>query len=107
MKIVLEIPDFPGAERRALFVFAGITPIAEKLPGKPWKIKTGHCSQCGKCCSKFNQELVFPPVINKVCLLLEEKGKVKRCSLGVNRPMGCAVTHPSIEGCTVKYEEVD
>jgi len=106
LNVDVEIPDFPDADKRTLFIFAGITCVAVKPAGESWRVKTGHCKMCGGCCSKFKKDRLFPPVVNGVCQFLEEKGEHTRCVLGINRPFNCAIADSPAEGCSVKYVEV-
>ena len=110
MKIELDIPDWligEGRQTRGIFVMAGIEPVAIKLPGQPWKVKTGRCSNCGKCCEHLKvvgSMDTFPPITNGICNYLIPDGQKKVCSLGLSRPFGCSIALCSKEGCTVTYE---
>ena len=110
MKIALEIPDniVPDFKERNIRVFAGIDLIAEKLRGDKWKIKVSGCSMCGKCCMNLSKEHIFPVIDGRCIYLVNPPGYGDKwiCSLGVNRPHGCAVSTPTADYCTVKYEYV-
>jgi len=110
MKIALEIPDniVDQLKDRNIRLFAGIDLIAEKLRGDKWKIKVSGCSMCGKCCMNLKEDHIFP-VIDGRCIYLEKPpgyGDKWICSLGVNRPRGCAISTPTADYCTVKFEYV-
>ena len=111
MKIDLEIPDniVSDLKDRNIRVFAGIDLIAEKLRGDKWKIKVSGCLMCGKCCMNLKKEHIFPVIDGRCIYLVNPKGYGDKwvCSLGVNRPHGCAVATPTTDYCTVKYEYVE
>lgn len=111
MKINLDFPDdlIEQFKDRNIRIFAGIDLIAEKLRGDKWKIKISGCSMCGKCCMNLKEDHPFP-IIDGQCIYLENPpgyGYKWICGLRVNRPQGCAVSNPTAEYCTVKYEYVE
>ena len=114
MIIEIELPDWPEEEGRGLYILAGIEPIAIKLPNQPWQVKTGRCSNCGKCCRDFKQETDIFPAFHvgvssslPVCDHLISDGPKWVCALGLNRPFICCTSTRKIEGCTVKYETIE
>lgn len=104
MKIELELPDW--ADERTLFVMAGLEMVAFKEPNKPWMIKTGRCSQCGRCCKRLNDRFVFPVEDGRCVHLVKRPAENKYlCGLGFYRPIGCSTGRPrSIPECTEKFE---
>jgi hypothetical protein len=97
MKIEIELPAWCD-ENSYLYLMKGIELVAYKRPNEPWKIKTGRCNKCGRCC---------PPNPRKPrCEHLKKVGWQSICSLGSERPWSCSVHMPgvTIEGCTEKFE---
>lgn len=96
VKIELEIPDW--VLERHLYILAGIELVAFKNVGELWKVKTGRCSVCGKCC-------VFK---SGPCEYLKTVGNEVLCGLGIKRPLNCSMSAEpfGIEGCTEKFEEI-
>lgn len=106
MKIEIEIPDWPGCDRRVTRIMKGIEQIAYKYPDQPWMIKSGRCGQCGKCCQSLSDHHMFPVESGQCSFLVPEPGTdLWRCGLLVHRPYGCCVTEPENEECTSKYKE--
>lgn len=106
----MNIPDdiVSDLKDRNIRILAGIDLIAEKLRGDKWKIKVSGCSMCGKCCMDLKKDHPFP-VIDKQCIYLvnpEGYGDKRICGLRINRPHGCAISNPTADYCTVKYEYV-
>ena len=97
MKIEIELPKW--TEERVIHVLAGIERVAYKYPWeKSFKVKTGRCSMCGRCCKKIDCEH-----------LEKEPGDNDkwRCSLGTMRPYNCCVSRPrKIKECTVEFKEI-
>jgi len=110
MKITLEVPNkiVSDLKDRNIRVFAGIDLIAEKLRGDKWKIKTQKCSMCGKCCMNLKKDHIFPVVDGQCVYLVNPPGYGDKwiCGLRVNRPHGCAISTPTADYCTVKFEYV-
>lgn len=111
MKITLEIPDDVVEDfvERNLYVFAGIDLVAHKYRGKKnWTVKIQRCSQCGTCCKNLKKEHPFPVVDGK-CIYLTQPGGYGGlwfCSLGINRPFGCAIADTDATYCSVKYKSI-
>jgi hypothetical protein len=96
IRVELDLPDW--CRDSWLYLMKGIELVAYQFPGEPWKVKTGRCSMCGKCC---------PPNPRKPrCEHLKKVGSVSPCSLGSERPWSCSVFMPGakIEGCTEAFE---
>jgi len=95
MMIELEIPDW--CVDRWLYLMAGIELVAFKWPNQEWKIKTGRCNKCGRCC---------PPNQSKPrCENLKQVGGEKVCSLGSGRPWSCSVyMDNTLDGCTEAFK---
>ena len=108
MKIEVEIPD--KYKDRNVWIFAGIEPVAFKLfDNQKWKVKTGDCSTCGKCCQNLDNDKWPFKIIDGVCEHLERRpGKKKTylCRLNINRPFGCCIGLKKIPECTVEFEVV-
>lgn len=106
MKIELELPDW--VEDKHLFVMAGIEVVAYKHLGEPWKIKTGRCNYCGKCCMNFdeNDSSFKDQVVDGHCIHLVNYGEQWVCDLGSARPWDCStVIRPqNIPECTEEYK---
>ena len=105
-KIEIDLPDW--ADERAVYVMAGVELVAYKLPGKPLMIKTGRCSQCGRCCKRLNDNFIFP-VEDGRCVHLEKRPAESKylCGLGSFRPVGCSIGMArNIPECTEKFEEL-
>ena len=85
MRIELELPEW--TEERHIYVMAGIELVAYKYLNQPWKVKTGRCNMCGKCCSSFRND--SETIINGTCINLVNDGPKRICKLGVNRPWNC------------------
>lgn len=104
IKIELELPDW--VEGKHIYIMAGIELAAYKHLNKPWKVKTGKCNMCGKCCEDITGK--FPPSKEGTCIYLENDGKdKKRCSLAINRPFRCCIgTSNNVKECTEKYDTV-
>jgi hypothetical protein len=112
MKIEIDLPDWPETEGRGLYLLAGIEPVAIKLPGRPWQVKTGRCSGCGKCCEYKRETEVFPGAHFRggtaaICDYLVSDGPKRICSLGLSRPFICCTTATQPEGCTVHFEAMN
>ena len=114
MKIELDLPDW--TEERAIYIMAGIELVAYKIPGQKWKIKTGRCNQCGKCCMNLRKTHPFPVINGRCVYLVREPGKEERyrCGLGIQRPFGCCVgvltgsdAFQKIPECTETFEEIE
>lgn len=103
MKIELEIPD--RYRDTNLHLMWGMVPIARwKWTNQYWEIKTGHCSQCGQCCSDLQGKRHPFKVADGVC---EHLNADNICSLSSNRPFGCSVGEPKhISECTLVWERV-
>lgn len=100
MKIKLEIDDkYKDAN---LYLMWGMVPIARyKVNKKYWEIKTGFCSQCGRCC----KEKKVPFYEDGKCkYLVEDPGNGINCSLKSSRPFGCCIADALIPTCTVRWE---
>lgn len=108
MKIELDFPDdlIEDFKERTLRIFAGIEMIAFKIRGDKWQVKTSSCAMCGKCCKNLPKEFPFPVVNGQCIYLINPKGYGKKwvCSLGINRPFGCAVADTTAKYCKVKYK---
>ncbi|MBA7657492.1 hypothetical protein ES703_65430 [subsurface metagenome] len=109
MKITLKIPDdiVEDFAERNLYVFAGIDLVAHKYRGeKNWTVKIQRCSQCGTCCQNLKEEHPFPLVDGRCIYLTQPEGYggLWFCSLGINRPFGCAIANNNATYCSVKYE---
>ncbi len=97
MKIEIELPDWCD-EDSYLCVMKGIEMVAYKRPKESWKVKTGRCNMCGKCC---------PPNQKKPrCEHLKLVGPQWWCSLGSDRPWSCSLCMPegTVEGCTETFK---
>lgn len=104
-EIIIKIPDdLIDLKIRSLFLMAGVETIGYKHPGNPWMIKTGKCSNCGKCCEGWKDTDEFPPSHNGKCDYLIPDGAKKVCSLGANRPFACSIAINHKEGCTQSFE---
>ena len=106
IKIELELPDW--VEGKHIYIMAGIELAAYKHLNKPWKVKTGRCNMCGKCCMNFKRDRdTFPRIKDGKCEFLIPDGKDKKvCGLRFNRPWVCSVaTRPeNVPECTEKFE---
>lgn len=92
MRVELDLPDW--VEGRSIHILAGIEEAARKLPGKPWQVKTGRCSRCGKCCDD--------------CPYLKYDANEYRCSLGVKMPYECCISDGVLEkNCAIKWQDLD
>jgi len=98
----IELPIQPD-KQKYLYMFEGEELIAEKPPGKPWKIKTVFCNKCGECCRRFYMDYDFPPIKNGVCKWLEKTGE---CELGRHMPFKCKVSTPHNTFCCVRFKEI-
>ena len=94
-----QLPEW--VQERALYIFAGIELLAYQLPEESWWVKTGRCSQCGKCCQKFKES---PFGLGPPCPMLTEVANEWRCSLLINRPFGCCVGISSLPECSEQFE---
>lgn len=107
VNINIDLPSW--VNERTLRVFAGIEPVAYRLPDGKWNVKVDQCNMCGKCCMNLNKRHPFP-VIGGQCIHLKKRpGNNPRfeCFLRIQRPFGCCVGIPTnIPECTVKYEEI-
>ena len=92
MKIEIEIPDWVGKEKRAIWIMAGIEAVASKMPWEDfWEVKTGRCSSCGRCCKKIS------------CKHLIDN----QCRFSDCRPFSCCIYKSlNIKECTQKFERV-
>ena len=117
MRIELDIPDWligEGRQTRGIFVMAGIEPVAIKLPDQPWQVKTGRCTNCGKCCefkrvttgSFLNTVTKETDATVQVCEHLIPDGAKRVCQLGLERPFICCTTLRQVDGCSITYEVV-
>jgi len=106
MKIELELPDW--VEERHLYIMAGIETVAYKYLDQPWKIKTGRCKSCGKCCMNFdvNDSSFKDKVVDGHCIYLKNYGATWVCDLGSARPWDCCtVIRPqNLSECTEQFE---
>lgn len=97
-------------DERAVYILAGIELVAFRVPGQKWKVKTGRCNMCGKCCMNLRIGHLFP-IIDGRCIHLEKepgKNPSYRCQLGLHRPFGCCIGIPEkLAECTEAYEEMD
>jgi hypothetical protein len=93
--ITVEIPDW--AEKRHIYVFAGIELLAYQLVGQSMRIKTSRCNMCGKCCIIRGQP----------CEHLVADGKKRVCDLGVSRPFSCSIGRGASRAseCTEQFED--
>ena len=110
MRIELDIPDWligEGRQTRGIFVMAGIEPVAIKLPDQPWQVKTGRCTNCGKCCEGWRETDMFPPQHDGKCDYLAMDGPKKICSLGLSRPFACTIAINARPGCTATWESMN
>ncbi len=96
MKIELDLPDWCD-DKSYLYLMKGVEVVAYKWPKQAWKVKTGRCNKCGKCC---------PPNQKKSrCEHLKQIGPEYWCSLGADRPWSCCVfIGTEVEGCTEGYK---
>lgn len=100
----LEIPE--EYDGRTVFVMVGIELFAYKELGKPWMIKTGRCSQCGRCCKRLKDGFIFPTEDGRCTHLVKRPAENKYlCGLGSYRPIGCSTGRArNIPECTEKFE---
>jgi len=94
--ITIEMPEW--AEKRHIYVFAGVELLAYQYAGEKLRAKTGRCSMCGKCC-------IFR---DGPCEHLVPDGTEKMiCSLGSGRPFSCSVSNGTtrVPECTEVFED--
>ena len=90
-KITINIPD--GADEKIIRIFSAQQQIAVLYPhGKKYVLKN-QCVKCGKCCED--------------CEYLNKENECELVYTG-RRPFRCSCDNPrGVEGCSVKYEEVE
>jgi len=98
----VELPFKPDP-LKYLYIFEGEELIAEKPPGKPWRLKTVFCDRCGECCKKFVINHEFPPIKDGKCKLVADSGE---CSLERYMPFKCKVSTPHGPFCCVQFKEI-
>lgn len=88
MRVELDLPDW--VDERRVVILAGVEEVAHYEPTGGWKIKTGRCSRCGKCCGP--------------CEYLNEN----RCSLNARMPWECLTSDgvDTVKECTVTWRTV-
>ena len=106
MKLIIDLPDWAVEERRHIFIFGGMELMAYKEDGSDWYVKTGRCSQCGKCCMGLGETTQPPMAQNGVCVHLKPDGPKWVCGLGSGRPFSCSAGRSLKQGCTEQYVKV-
>jgi len=112
MEIKIDIPDWVKEENRGIYIMAGIELVAYKLPfEEKWKVKTGRCNMCGKCCMNFGEvtgELKEMVTETGRCKYLISDGDKLVCSLSSARPWSCSVevNLKDVPECTEKFKEI-
>ena len=96
MKLEIDIPEW--AEKKNLFVFAGMEMLAFRYVGQKIHLKTSRCDKCGDCCRNIKGD--FPPQTDGVCDFLKDTV----CSLGTSRPFSCGFPNTRFE-CAEKYDD--
>jgi len=101
VKITFEIPDWAVPlieDGRDVYLYAGIEPIARKLPGQPVETKINQCALCGKCCG--------------TCPDLEERQGYKQpngewammCKWNEARPHSCSKGNGTKGECSIVWD---
>lgn len=105
MRIEVEIPDW--AEGRTLHIMAGMEEIARKPLGRPWKVKTGRCVQCGKCCMDVPRTWPMGrSATTRNCQWLIYYANEWRCDFLGSRPFACSISDASGQPhCSIEWSE--
>lgn len=96
VSITVEIPDW--AEKRAIYVMAGVELLAYQYPGGPLLVKAGRCNECGDCCT----------IRGEPCEHLIPNGSERMvCGKGPGRPFSCCIGRGAdrVAHCTERFEE--
>lgn len=104
----VSVPDWADTEN--LYLITRSELVAKKLTGEFWKVKTVRCNKCGNCCKSHPiTGAYFPVKEDGSCINLVSDGKYSICSLGMEKPLACALGEPEGDeytkfNCCIEYK---